>query len=126
MYFIDEPPNVYRTAKDKIDIQGRNSFWRQFQMAPQAEDNGHEDGLHEGVTGVDGIEGPGQHFMDDRAHQKHSLESDPDPQSRLDGRLPVGEPERHNKACKYDSDDEIMNKLGEDLARRFSSPRRPG
>jgi hypothetical protein len=59
MYFIDEPPNVYRTAKDKIDIQGRNSFWRQFQMAPQAEDNGHEDGLHEGVTGVDGIEGPG-------------------------------------------------------------------
>jgi hypothetical protein len=97
MYFIDEPPNVYRKAKDKIDIQGRNSFWRQFQMAPQAEDSGHEDGLHEGVTGVDGIEGPGQHFMDDRAHQKHSLESDPDPQNRLHGAFQPVSPRRTTK-----------------------------
>jgi hypothetical protein len=54
-----------------------------FYLAPHAEYNGHEECLHERVTGMDGVELPGHVLMNDGAHQKHGLKPNPHPESKM-------------------------------------------
>src|SRR6266849_10538750 len=89
-------------------------------FAPHAEDNGHEERLREGVAGMNGVEHPGHFLMKDGAHQQHGLKPEPQPESELQRNLPVGDAKKHDKVREHKGDDEVLNKLAEQLAyRRF-------
>jgi hypothetical protein len=67
-----------------------------FYPAPHSEYNGHEEYLHEPVTGMDGVELPWHILINDGAHKKRGMKPNPHPDSKKHRTLPVDDPKTHD------------------------------
>ena len=53
--------------------------------------------------------------MEDGSHQEHGLETNPHPKSELQRALPVANPKTRDKMREHKGDDDILNKLADQL-----------
>src|SRR5829696_4006269 len=91
-----------------LDGASPASFRRSSTVTPHAEDDGHEEQLHEPVTGMDGREHQRHVLVNDGAQKDHGREN-PYQGAKTHGTSPVDDSKTHNKVREHKRDDEALN-----------------